>query len=217
VSHAVVSDATASDAAASDSAALEPAAAVHTRRELLESALALLGVAALSGFAATRALATEARSSTTWRYFSSGEAATIEALVAQIIPSDDTPGAREMGVARFIDHALADFMAPLAPALRLGLAEFELNCRAQHAGTEGFATLSSEQQIAWLQQVEHTPFFNSVQQLTVLGALSMPDYGGNHNGLGWQLIGFEDLHAFTPPFGYYDRDYPGFDAAAGKS
>jgi len=118
---------------------------------------------------------------------------------------------------RWFGHALADFMAPLAPALRLGLAEFELTCRAQHAGTEGFATLSSAQQVAWLQQVEHTPFFNSVQQLTVLGALSMPDYGGNHNGLGWQLIGFEDLHAFTPPFGYYDRDYPGFDAAAGKS
>ena len=216
-SEAVVSPAVMGNADASAGAAHEPAAAVHTRRELLESALALLGVAAVSGFAGTRALANEARSSSTWRYFSSGEAATIDALVAQIIPSDDTPGAREMGVARFIDHALAGFMAPLAPAFRLGLAEFELKCRAQHAGTEGFAALSSEQQIAWLQQVEHTPFFNSVQQLTVLGALSMPDYGGNHNGLGWQLIGFEDLHAFTPPFGYYDRDYPGFDAAAGKS
>ncbi len=206
-----------SDAATGDAAAREPATAVHTRRELLESALALLGVAAVSGFASTRAVASEARGSTALRYFSSGEAATIDALVAQIIPSDDTPGAREMGVARFIDHALAGFMAPLAPAFRLGLAEFELKCRAQHAGAEGFAALTSEQQIAWLQQVEHTPFFNSAQQLTVLGALSMPDYGGNHNGLGWQLIGFEDLHAFTPPFGYYDRDYPGFDAAAGKS
>ena len=27
---------------------------------------------------------------------------------------------------------------------------------------------------------------------------------------GWKLLGFEDLHAFQPPFGYYDRDYPGF-------
>ena len=24
---------------------------------------------------------------------------------------------------------------------------------------------------------------------------------------------FDDVHAFTPPFGYYDRDYPGFEAA----
>ncbi len=28
--------------------------------------------------------------------------------------------------------------------------------------------------------------------------------------LGWKLLGFEDLHAFQPPFGHYDRDYPGF-------
>ncbi len=104
-SEAAVSHVVVNDTAAGDSAAHEPATAVHTRRELLESALALLGVAAISGFAATRALADEARSSSTWRYFSSGEAATLDALVAQIIPSDDTPGAREMGVARFIDHA----------------------------------------------------------------------------------------------------------------
>jgi hypothetical protein len=28
--------------------------------------------------------------------------------------------------------------------------------------------------------------------------------------MGWKLIGFEDRHVFEPPFGYYDRDYPGF-------
>lgn len=198
----------------------EPIAADPGRRELIESALALLGVAALGSLAPVRALAQQASTGNTWRFFSSAEAALIEALAAQIIPSDDTPGAREMGVARFIDHALADFMAPLAEGVRTGLAQFELECRAQHPGAAGFAALTPEQQIAWLPQVEHTPFFNSIQQLTVLGALSMPAYGGNRNGLGWQLIGFEDLHAFTPPFGYYDRDYPGFEAAAaatGKS
>ena len=38
----------------------------------------------------------------------------------------------------------------------------------------------------------------------------MPAYGGNRDGVGWKLIGFEDRHVFQPPFGYYDRDYPGF-------
>jgi hypothetical protein len=28
--------------------------------------------------------------------------------------------------------------------------------------------------------------------------------------LGWKLMGFEDQHIFTPPFGDYDRDYAGF-------
>jgi gluconate 2-dehydrogenase gamma chain len=184
----------------------------YSRRELIESAIALLGVTALGGFASTRATAAEARNSATLRFFSASEGRAVDAIVAQIIPTDDTPGAREMGVARFIDHALAGFMAPLAAAFRNGLADFEVGCRAHHAGCDGFASLPPERQIEWLHQVEHTPFFESLQQLTVLGALVMPDYGGNRNGLGWQLIGFEDLHAFTPPFGYYDRDYPGFAA-----
>ena len=44
----------------------------------------------------------------------------------------------------------------------------------------------------------------------LLGMFTLPAYGGNRAGVGWKLIGFEDTHAFYPPFGYYDRDYPGF-------
>jgi hypothetical protein len=58
--------------------------------------------------------------------------------------------------------------------------------------------------------VDHTPFFDSMRFLTVLGMFSTPAYGGNRNGAGWKLLGFEDQHIFQPPFGYYDRDYPGF-------
>ena len=187
--------------------------ALYSRRAMIEGVLGLVGVAALCDLATTHATAAEARSSTTLRFFSADEAATIDALVAQIIPTDETPGAREMGVVRFIDHALAGFLSPLGAAFRTGLTDLEANCRAHHAGS-GFAALSLDWQILWLQRVEHTPFFESLQQLTVLGALTMPAYGGNRNGLGWQLIGFQDLHAFTPPFGYYDRDYPGFSAQA---
>jgi len=52
--------------------------------------------------------------------------------------------------------------------------------------------------------------------ITLLGMFSAPMYGGNHESAGWQLIGFEDRHAFEPPFGYYDRDYPGFIVEPGK-
>ena len=37
-----------------------------------------------------------------------------ETTDAQIVPSDDTPGAREAGVIYFIDRALATFLARLA-------------------------------------------------------------------------------------------------------
>jgi hypothetical protein len=70
---------------------------------------------ALCGLATTPAAATAARNSPTPRYFTASEAATIDALVAQIIPTDDMPGAREMGVVGFIDQALAGFLSPLAP------------------------------------------------------------------------------------------------------
>jgi gluconate 2-dehydrogenase gamma chain len=182
----------------------------YSRRAMLEAAVGAAGLIALCGLPTMRATAAEARGSSVPRYFTADEAATVDALVGQIIPADETPGAREMGVVRFIDHALAGFLSPLAPTFRMRLADFDANCRAGHAGRQGFAALTVEQQIDWLRQVEHTPFFESLQQLTVLGALTMPEYGGNRNGLGWQLLGFEDLHAFTPPFGYYDRDYPGF-------
>jgi Gluconate 2-dehydrogenase subunit 3 len=191
--------------------------ALYSRRSMIEATLALFGVASLGGLATTRATAAEAQTSTMLRFFTANEATTIDAIVAQIIPTDETPGAREMGVARFIDHALAGFMAPLATIFRAGLAEFDTNCRANNSGKESFAMLTTEQQIQWLHQVEHTPFFESLQQLTVLGALSMPAYGGNQDALGWKLIGFADVHAFEPPFGYYDRDYPGFSLPKASS
>src|SRR5438105_4641510 len=40
-----------------------------------------------------------------------------------------------------------------------------------------------------------------------------PDYGGNHAGAGWKVIGREREHMFQPPFGYYDKGYPGWEAA----
>jgi hypothetical protein len=56
-----------------------------------------------------------------------------------------------------------------------------------------------------------------MRQFTVIAMFSDPKYGGNRNGLGWQLIGFQDQHVFSPPFGYYDRDYPGFEISAKRS
>ncbi len=141
---------------------------------------------------------------------SAAEAADVEAVAAQIIPTDDSPGAREAGVVYFIDRALATFLAQLATDYRAQLADFQAACRAEHPGVVSFASLTSEQQVEYLTRVDQTPFFNTTRLLTLLGMFSLPAYGGNRDGLGWKLIGFEDRHVFQPPFGYYDRDYPGF-------
>jgi len=143
-------------------------------------------------------------------FLSRAELADVDAITAQIIPTDDTTGAREAGVALFIDRALATFFGRMAPDFRSQLAAFRLRCQAQHPDAGSFAALSNEQQIAFLKQVDRTPFFERVRLLTLVGMFAMPKYGGNRDGIGWKLLGFQDQHIFTPPFGYYDRDYPGF-------
>jgi gluconate 2-dehydrogenase gamma chain len=141
---------------------------------------------------------------------SAAEAADIEAVAAQIIPTDDTPGAREAGVVYFIDRALATFLSQLAGDYRAQLAEFQTVFREQQPGVTSFASLTSAQQVEYLTTVDDTPFFDTTRLLTLLGMFSLPTYGGNRNGVGWKLIGFEDRHFFQPPFGHYDRGYPGF-------
>jgi hypothetical protein len=144
------------------------------------------------------------------------EAADIEAVAAQIVPTDDTPGAREAGVVYFIDRALATFFSQLAGDYRAQLIEFQTTFREQQPGVTSFASLTSAQQVAYLTTVDETPFFDTTRLLTLLGMFSLPAHGGNRGGVGWKLLGFEDRHIFQPPFGYYDRDYPGFVLDRGR-
>ena len=188
-----------------------------SRRSLLQFIVAALGAAALpvgwpeiaqasqEAHAASQ-LPGEARLS----FLSAVEAADVEAVAAQIIPTDDTPGARDAGVVYFIDRALATFLSRLADDYRAQLAEFQMTFRGRHPGVASFGALPSAEQIDYLETVDRTPFFDTTRLLTLLGMFSMPAYGGNRDGSGWKLIGFEDRHSFQPPFGYYDRDYPGF-------
>lgn len=163
------------------------------------------------------AMANAGAGTRTLTYLTPAEAAEVAAVAAQIIPTDGTPGAREAGVVVFIDHALAGFYTRQADNFRCGLAGFQASFKAWHPGSESFAALTPERQIEFLRTVDHTPFFDAMRFLTVLGMFAMPAYGGNRDGAGWKHLGFEDRHVFEPPFGYYDRDYPGFAAESEKS
>jgi gluconate 2-dehydrogenase gamma chain len=145
--------------------------------------------------------------------FTDREGADFDALAARIIPSDDTPGAREAGAVYFADQALGTFMADLLPTVRDGLARL-----AERAvgGSENaaFADLSEERQDELLGAVEREDpqFFFVARSLVVLGTLTNPEHGGNRGGVGWELIGFEPAFAHQPPFGYYDRNEHGAGA-----
>ena len=145
-------------------------------------------------------------------FFSPTDGADVDALCAQIVPSGATPGAREAHAVYFIDRSLATYFAPMAAEYARGLREFQDGFRAAHSGTP-FAAAASGVQIAFLRTVDTTRFFDTTRMLTVLGMFTSPKYGGNHQGSGWKMLGFVDQHAFAPPFGFYDAQYPGFVAA----
>jgi hypothetical protein len=145
-----------------------------------------------------------------FQFFSPSEAADVGAIAAQIVPSGVTPGAREAHAVYFTDRALSTFFADWAPEYRAGLMEFQSKFHAARPGAASFAAASSDEQIAFLKTVDHTPFFETERMLTLLGMFTSPKYGGNYEGSGWKLMGFEDRHIFAPPFGYYDAEYTGF-------
>jgi Gluconate 2-dehydrogenase subunit 3 len=144
------------------------------------------------------------------QFLSAANAADIEAVCAQIVPSGATPGAREAHAVYFIDKSLASYFGGMAPEYLKGLGEFQAQFRAASPAIASFAAANADAQMAFLKTHDRTPFFETTRMLTVLGMFSSPKYGGNYQGQGWKLLGFVDQHAFAPPFGYYDAEYQGF-------
>jgi len=129
----------------------------------------------------------------------------LEAVVARLIPSDDTgPGAREARAAHYIDRALGGALAPSQPAYAAGLAALDACARSSH-GT-AFIDLSPVDQDAVLTDVEAgtaagfanaRAFFTMVLNHTHQGTFGDPYYGGNANFAGWDLIGYPGVRTMV--------------------
>jgi len=111
------------------------------------------------------------------QFFTAAEYAMVERLTEIIIPSDGTPGAKEAGVAEFIDFMVASDPEPQYP-FRMGLAW--LNARAQEANGKRFVELTPEQQTSLLEPLGFKDkarpgaetgvrFFSLVREYTVTG------------------------------------------------
>lgn len=134
------------------------------------------------------------------------EAADFGAIAARIVPTDDTAGATEAGVIHFMDNVLGGVSARAMPSMRKGLLTLSKAALAAY-GSASFSRLTQKQQDALLTEIEKTDFFATLRYLTIAGMFSHPRHGGNRNRVGWQLLGFDDRHAWQPPFGFYDADY----------
>ena len=89
---------------------------------------------------------------------------------------------------------------------RKGMESLTAKTKSLFPNADSFAGLTTAQQTEVLKAMEKEPFFGLLRFATMLGFLSDPQNGGNFGKVGWQLIGFDDAGAFTPPFGYYDEE-----------
>lgn len=183
-----------------------------TRRDFVASGARLLGggwaASSLPLLAALSACARDAaQRGEPLAFLSADEGRAMGAFAAQVLPSDDTPGAEEAGVLHFVDLALDRYFTVIREPVRQGLADLDGRARAMDPAAAGFADLAPERQAALMREVEETPFFGLARMLTVMGMFSDPSHGGNRDGAGWQVLGVEHRASYQPPFGHYDAEH----------
>ena len=213
----------------------------HSRRLFLLHSISGISAAwIVTNWPAALAAAQHARNSAQsalpprFEFFTQELATEVEAITARIIPTDQTPGAREAGVVYFIDRALTTFARSDQKLYTEGMAELQARAHEMFPGLERFSVATAELQDEILRSLDknavssHRPFrsrplaqdfFETLRQHAIAGLLIDPDSDrrGNSDGVGWQLIGREREHMFQPPFGYYDKDYPGWQPAVAES
>lgn len=183
----------------------------RSRREFLRASLigagAAWATANAGGIAEAYAFvqqSTRGGATPAFGFFTAAQAAEIEAMAAQIIPTDSTPGAREARVIVFIDRILTTFEKDAQADYTKGLAELAAQAKQLVPAATSFAALSSADQIKVLTAMEKGAFFNMVRTHTVTGFFAAPSHGGNQGKVGWALVKYDDALHHTPPFGYYD-------------
>ena len=139
------------------------------------------------------------------RFFTQAEALIVAAATSRIFPSDDAgPGAREAGVAIYIDKQLAGPWG--RDRHRYTEGPFEENAPAEFGyqgkatpqqiyrqglkDLTGFDRLAPAEQDQKLKQIESTLFFSLLRQNTIEGMFCDPVHSGNVDMVGWQLIGY---------------------------
>lgn len=181
-----------------------------SRRELL-TRLGMAGAAALALSELDRVLAFQRQAVATATapagVLNAAEAATLAAVCARIIPTDEHgPGAAEARAAVYIDRALGGWLGSSREAYTTGLAAIDDAARAR--GARRFADLAPAEQDAVLRAIDETPFFALLRTHTIQGTFCDPAYGGNANFVGWDLIGYPgvrlnvtaaDQRMTTPP------------------
>ncbi len=125
---------------------------------------------------------------------------TLNALADCLIPPDSSPGAVEAGS---VDYLLRQLQSDLSSFVSMYTTGLEaLDAEARVVARQGFAQLPLVAQDEIVRRVAHgdtaTPwaidsatFIQIVAEHIAEGFYSDPGNGGNHNMVGWKMIGFE--------------------------
>jgi gluconate 2-dehydrogenase gamma chain len=181
------------------------------RREFVEAMAAglaaALGSARWATLAATGAFAVEVPNNAAYEFLTPEQARLLDVITSHIVPSDDTPGAREARVVRFIDRAYATFFSEFRKDFTETLDELSEFMSHYRPDGAAFLQLTHAEQIAALHELERLKpeVFFPIRNITMTGMFSHPVHGGNYQKIGWKLIGYVDQYSWAPPFGYYDR------------
>lgn len=174
----------------------------------LGSALAIADWALVDEALAHAARAVAAQPRPAFKVLTASEAREVEAISARILPTTDTPGAREAGVVYFVDQALATFQKQALGDLRAALADIAKRAGRKRRGA-AFSALTEAEQDAVLIGAERESYFGLLTFMTYMGAFGEPGYGGNRGEVGWKLLNFNAHGPHKPPFGYYDAEAAG--------
>lgn len=134
-----------------------------------------------------------------WRFLTGQESTLLDALVEQIIPTDDWPGGCDAGVTNFIDKQLVGPYTRYQEAYRKGLHAIQETCKTKFQ--KQFENLSWEEQTQFLKKMEagkmegkawekgfDREFFGLIRSHAMQGFYGSPRHGGNKNNVSYKMM-----------------------------
>jgi gluconate 2-dehydrogenase gamma chain len=137
-----------------------------------------------------------------WRFLDEEEITLLDAIVEQMIPTDDFPGGKWANVSNFIDKQLDTYYRKHQSAYREGLAAFEETVILMKG--KKFEEISFAEQTAVLEKMEAgefpgdywkdhlaANFFDMVRQHSMQGYYGSPAHGGNRGYVSYRMLALD--------------------------
>ena len=148
-----------------------------------------------------------------WRFFTDREVSLVNAIIEQIIPTDEWAGAKDAGVTKFIDKQLIGPYVRYQEKYRRGLADTDASCKLLYQKL--FEELPWDRQTDYLKLMQSGKlaellknsktaqsgeiwaegldriFFGLIRDHTMQGFYGSPRHGGNKNYVSYRMIGLD--------------------------